>query len=60
MKKKKRPAGKKTTYMGGEWDPPKRVTPRVFEHFLSRKAIFGVLAILFIFAAAVMVLEVLV
>ena len=49
---------KKTTYMGGEWDSPEKVTPRIFENFLTKKFIFGVLGILVIFAVLVMVLQV--
>lgn len=52
-KKGKRP-WEMTTYLGGEWDSPEKVTPKVFENFLRKKWLFGVLAILVLFAAAVM------
>ena len=51
---------KKTTYLGGEWDAPEKVTPRVFEHFLTRKWLFGVLGLLVLFTTLVMVLQVMV
>jgi len=47
---------RKTTYLGGEWDKPADVTPRVYEHFLTRKWLFGVLGLLVLSAALVMIL----
>ena len=46
----------KTTYLGGEWDSPDKVTPNVFEYFLPKKALGGVLAILVIAAVITMLL----
>lgn len=46
---------RKTTYLGGEWDRPAEVTPRVYEHFLTKRWLFGVLGLLVLFAAVVMV-----
>ena len=43
-------AKKRTTYMGGEWDSPEKVTPKRYESFLNRKWLFGTLAMLVIFA----------
>ncbi len=46
--KKKRHA-ERTTYMGGEWDSPEKVTPKRYESFLNEKWLFGTLAMLVIF-----------
>ncbi len=43
---------RKTTYMGGEWDGPEKVTPKMYEHFLNRKWLFGTLAMLVAFSLA--------
>ena len=48
---------KRTTYMGGEWDSPAKVTPKMFENFLRKKFIYGVLGILVFFTVLVMLLE---
>ncbi|MEM5798070.1 MAG: hypothetical protein QW703_00110 [Candidatus Aenigmatarchaeota archaeon] len=45
---------KESTYLGGEADSPEKVAPRIFEHFLSKKAMFGVLAMISAFAVLVM------
>lgn len=51
MKKRKK-YEERTTYMGGEWDSPEKVTPKLYEDFLNRKWLFGTLAMLVVFTVA--------
>jgi hypothetical protein len=44
---------KKTTYLGGEVDPPRVVTPRTYGNFFSRHMLFSVLLLLLLAAMLV-------